>query len=353
MSHDDDRTDEWLCSASCEESSSEREAEGAAPSFVSPSVGSKLRAARLARGLTIGDIAKALKLSASQVDALEVDDWRHLPGNNTIIRGFVRNYARFLDMGDIAELMGLLDVLHIREARELEIPEGMNVGVSSGKRFWFRDYLHIIFGLIVLVASILLYFLLPDSSWQTMLSSFRSVLPTGMKSNVSDTEDRKTLALSVTAVPDTAARATPVPLSPQPLLSPQISSPAQILPKPMPETSETPSVIQPVTPSATLAADVPAKEERPGTTPQAPMPSASGNGLTLNFLGGAWVEVRNRDNKVVFSQMNSAGTQQRIEIQPPFFLIVGNSANVRAHYKGKPLDLSRRSRENVARVTVR
>ncbi|MDR1163010.1 MAG: DUF4115 domain-containing protein, partial [Candidatus Accumulibacter sp.] len=82
-------------------------------------------------------------------------------------------------------------------------------------------------------------------------------------------------------------------------------------------------------------------------------PAASASGLTFDFLEGAWVEVRNRNNKVVFSGMNQAGTRQRVEVQAPFSLVVGNAAHVRAHYKGRPLDLSKRSRENVAHLTVK
>jgi cytoskeleton protein RodZ len=367
MSQDDDRATSML----------ERKSAEATPSFVSPSVGAKLRAARQERGLTVGDIAKALKLSASQVEALEADDWRHLPGSNTIVRGFVRNYAHFLDM-ETSALMNLLDTLHIHEARELEIPEGMNVGVSSDKKARLRDSLRIIAGLAVLIASILLYFLLPDSAWQSMLSSLRSALPSGMLRKTPEAENRKILALPapIASDSDAQAQAMPVALSPQPL--PQKPSPTQIVPKPsqvkaapasevkssekpserLPEKPpETPSPALLTAPPANMAQDsvvapiAPARDSPPA--PPLPAPAISGGGLTLRFLEGAWVEVRNRNGIVVFSRMNPGGTEQQIEIQPPFSLIIGNAVHVRAYYKGKPLDLSGRSRENVARLTVR
>ena len=72
-----------------------------------PPVGEQLRLAREARGLEVADIAQTLKLGPRQVEALEAGDWKGLPGN-TFIRGFVRNYARLVQI-DQAALMTLLD----------------------------------------------------------------------------------------------------------------------------------------------------------------------------------------------------------------------------------------------------
>lgn len=60
-------------------------------------VGEQLRQAREALGLQVGDIAQTLKLGSRQVEALESGDWQHLPGQ-TFIRGFVRNYARLVQV---------------------------------------------------------------------------------------------------------------------------------------------------------------------------------------------------------------------------------------------------------------
>ena len=46
----------------------------------SPSVGARLRAAREAKGMTLGDVAQALKRGVRQVEALEAGRWDALPG---------------------------------------------------------------------------------------------------------------------------------------------------------------------------------------------------------------------------------------------------------------------------------
>ena len=66
-----------------------------------------MREARVARGLELGDVAQTLKLGLRQVEAVEADAWDSLPGQ-TFIRGFVRNYARLVQI-DSAVLMAQLD----------------------------------------------------------------------------------------------------------------------------------------------------------------------------------------------------------------------------------------------------
>ncbi|WP_265944037.1 helix-turn-helix domain-containing protein [Dechloromonas sp. A34] len=86
-----------------------------------PSVGEQLAAARQARGLDVLDIAQALKLGPRQVEALENGDWQGLPGQ-TFVRGFVRNYARLVQI-DPAPLMMQLDGVLEKPVSSLSVPE--------------------------------------------------------------------------------------------------------------------------------------------------------------------------------------------------------------------------------------
>ena len=63
------------------------------PEVALASPGAQLAAAREMSGLSITDIARQLKLSPWQVEALESGDYRRLPGA-VFVRGFIRNYAR-------------------------------------------------------------------------------------------------------------------------------------------------------------------------------------------------------------------------------------------------------------------
>src|SRR3989339_967999 len=64
---------------------------------VSALPGALLREARERLGLSIADAAAHTKLAPRQIEALEADDFQHLP-EMTFVRGFVRSYAKILQL---------------------------------------------------------------------------------------------------------------------------------------------------------------------------------------------------------------------------------------------------------------
>jgi cytoskeleton protein RodZ len=70
------------------------------------SVGAWLRGAREAAGLSEDAVAQQLKLHPRQVRAIEEDDYARLPGR-TFVRGFVRNYARLVNLDPDAVVAAL------------------------------------------------------------------------------------------------------------------------------------------------------------------------------------------------------------------------------------------------------
>ena len=78
----------------------------AAESAPAPTVGAQLKAERLRLGLSIADVAQRLKYAPRQIDAVEADDFKALPGL-PFVRGFVRGYARLLgiEAGRLVEIL--------------------------------------------------------------------------------------------------------------------------------------------------------------------------------------------------------------------------------------------------------
>lgn len=263
-------------------------------------VGVALRAARERRGLTIGDVAQTLKLGERQVNALENGDWQALPGQ-TFIRGFVRNYARLVEI-DSSALMAQLDLalvkpastLVMREMRPATMPEH---STSTASR---RDRLFVFFGGAFLALAVLLYFLLPND-----LSAVRQSLQSMLDSLARQEE---------AAVP-------PVPAAAEPVFPPDTTPQQLISPQPL-------SVAESVTPAV-----------------EAPQ---------LRFIADkeVWIEVRDRDNKAVFSQRMAAGSEQILAGDGPFSLTVGYAPGVRLFWHGQPVDLTPHTRADVARLVL-
>jgi len=63
--------------------------------------------------------------------------------------------------------------------------------------------------------------------------------------------------------------------------------------------------------------------------------------------------VTQADGRVILSQINEAGTEQRVEGKPPLRVVIGNASGVSIDYKGKPVDLKAATTpDNVARITL-
>lgn len=269
------------------------------------SVGQQLRAAREARGLTVADVSRAIKLGPRQVVAIEADDWPSLPGT-TMIRGFVRNYARLLDL-DPDLLMNALDNLIMPQAPELAMSVGTPVSIPQEGEVDRREYVRVLSGLIVLVLALLAYFFLPQEFLNSALSALKAA-----------TGPREVASEKVGAPGSEAAKLSEV----------AVASPALSV---LPAGSAAPSLQ-----SAPVVAPTP----------------ASAAALQFSFTQPSWVEVRDRSGQIIFSQLSQADSQREIQGQPPFALVIGNASHVTLQYKGKTVDLSLRSKDDVARLTL-
>ena len=95
----------------------------AAPPPVSP--GASLSAARNEIGLSVADVARSLRLSVRQIEAIEADDFDKLPGK-TFLRGFVRNYAKLLniDPEPLLEACQQTAIQPLAQSHAISVPPG-------------------------------------------------------------------------------------------------------------------------------------------------------------------------------------------------------------------------------------
>ncbi len=288
---------------------------------VRPSVGERLRAAREAKEMSSADVAAALKLSTRQVDALEAGDWSGLPGH-TFIRGFVRNYARVVQL-DAQELLADLDAPPATPPR-LDLPQNVSAVMPDAGHAKKKDYAAVLAGLVLVAIAVVAYFVVPPDFWESKPKE---------------------------ETPATAAAPAPAPLFPPPGAAADGAAPA--LPAAPVAEAAAPAAAEgtgkesaPATAATTAAAPTAAAVQPP------PAAANSGNALTLRFTQPSWVEVRDRSGQIVFSQLNPAGSERVIEGQAPFALVVGNASNVTVSYRGRTIELQPRSKDDVARVTV-
>ena len=276
-----------------------------------PSVGVLLKAAREGRGLSVSEIAQALKLGQRQVEALERDDWSGLPGT-TFIRGFVRNYARMVGL-DHAPLMLHLDRLLEKPIDTLAVPEAVPTRISSSTKS--RDGLVVGLGIGLLVLAALAYFLLPSD-----LNPWRASIQGAIDGDGKSSE---------LAAPPTAPT--------QEALFPP-DTPAQQL----------------ITPQATpmTGAEMPGEAAKPGGATAASVEPVANPQLRFMVAKESWVEVRDRDGTVVYSQRLPAGAEQVVGGQGPLSVTIGYAPGVSVFLRGQIVNLVPHTKGDVARLVL-
>lgn len=302
-------------------------------------VGEHLREAREALGLRVDDIAQALKLGRRQVEALEAGEWEQLPGV-TFTRGFVRNYARLVHV-DPAELMTQLDRVLVKPTANLDVPEiELTTMPDSGPGASRRDRLVVLVGAALVLLAAAAYFLMPND-----LSVLRSNTQALLDSASARTE------APAPAAPPAAEPVFPPGVTPQQVLNPQAVVPPELQPAPAvaapPATVAAPAVAMPQ-PAASSAAV-------PATAPSVPAAAATAVGgpqMRFVFDKESWLEVRDRDNHIVFSQRVPGGREETLNGRGPLSIVIGYAPGVRVFWRNQPVDLASHTRGDVARFVL-
>lgn len=294
-------------------------------------VGVLLRQAREARGLKVEEIAQTLKLGIRQVEAIEADRWETLPGA-TIVRGFVRNYARLVQI-DAAPLMAQLDSVLAKPVDTLAVPEtrpeNVTTSTISGNR---RDRTVVFAGLGLVGLALAAYLLLPND-----LSALRDNTQSLLDS-LSRKEAPKPAETTEAVAAPAAGGAAPTPAAGEPVFPPG-ATPQQI----MNPQAVTPAETAPTGPAAAPALPV---------VPANAAPLAGAPQMRFIFDKDSWLEVRDRDNKVVFSQKLGGGAEQMVSGNGPLSLVIGYAPGVRLFWRGQAVDLAPHTKGDVARLVL-
>jgi len=290
--------------------------------------GARLKAASETAGLSLDQAAQQLKLAPRQVKALEDEDFAHLPGR-TFTRGFVRNYARLLNLAPDDLLALMPDASH---APALNAPALQSTGTmiaelpsretrKPGLARWLIP--------LVLVACVVAA---AGYEW------YRGGLANPGETARAQKEGTTSLVAPPAA---TSSTSLPNPLAEAPKLEPAPISSVQPVQASMPAAAA-------ASPSETL----PAAVTTPAPADAQTAPAAAPAPLQLVYGGPSWTEVRDRDGQVLIARLMPAGSEQAIRGAAPFDIVIGNASSVWVTYQGKPVDLTPYTRQNVARLRL-
>ncbi|MBI5436770.1 MAG: helix-turn-helix domain-containing protein [Nitrosomonadales bacterium] len=259
------------------------------------SVGAALREARTRLGLGVADVANRLKFAPRQIEALEADDFARLP-EITFVRGFVRSYARLLQL-DPLPLLDALPGAVVQPAPSAastlaEVPFPDVYSARKPNIIWLAAALAV-------AAALALFAWLHGNAPSAPKAPHVATpaLPAALPASaVPDTEMMKALQVAATTVQEAA----------EPLAQPVAASSA----------------------------------------------SKQAAAIYLAFDEESWVEVKDREGKILLSLLNTPGSEQGINGKPPFSMVIGHTNGVHLYYKGQAVDLAPYTRAQVAHLTL-
>lgn len=335
------------------------------------SVGAALREAREQLGLSVSDVANRIKFAPRQIEAMEADDFAQLP-ELTFVRGFIRSYARLLEM-DAAPLLAALPQKQaphsaVAEKKAVEVPFPSLLTARRTNMIWYA-------AAVLVAVALVIFARLHDSS-------------SGPVQNVTQTSV-ETLELPLAAASAPVADALPAePVAANaatagkpavtirvPVAAPSVKAPVlslqqareQALPvKDKVNIDNAPKVKPAIVPEAQVKA-VPQKlpKELPVQSPvtsekkqsaisatNAADASSVVSSMRLVFDEDSWVDVKDANGKILISRMNHAGSLVRLSGVAPLSVVIGHASGVHVFFKGKEVNLAPYTSVEVARLLL-
>jgi cytoskeleton protein RodZ len=283
------------------------------------SPGSLLAAERERQGLSRGEVAQRLHMSASQIEAIESGEYQRLP-KGTFLRGFVRNYCKVLGIDPGPLLSELAEAAPRAPSPDIVVPS-QNIRFDPLGERLSNPYVKA-----AVLAAVLLSLGFAGMYWWLFIKPKPPAAGASRPPAVETPGPPQQ-----PAVPPIAPAEAPV----QEPAEPSAPAPAQSAPNPSVPVQPAPAKVEP------------AKEAEPKKASR-----GAQRVIRLRFRGESWVEVRDGQGNVLVSRLHEPGTEAEVSGRPPLSVIVGNAPDVRMTVDEREFPLEPHTRVAVARLTV-
>lgn len=321
-------------------------AQAPSASLMGSGCGNVLKAAREAQGLSIHEVAGQLRLGLNQIQAIEQDDFSKLP-QQSIVRGFIRNYARLLKIEADPILAAYQRLVPTEAPLPLSVRSNANTSVIGKTHRAVRPQRYINVLIFLLLLSILAYFYVNHIKPQTLKDA---TLPLDA-GNISETAQDIELP-SAPAAP--AASEAVESLPPTDTVAPvEPAAPSVTATEPAAEQAAAilAPAANPAPESTVVSTPTPASNAAPLTT----LKAADANKANLMFkvTEDSWVRVEDGQGNKVFSEVLTAGSERTITVEKPLNITVGHASGTQLTIDNQPYDLSQATRGRVARIQLK
>ena len=295
------------------------------------SLGKVLREAREQLGFSVMDVSNQIKFAPRQIEALEADDFQRLP-EAAFLRGFVRSYAKILQL-DERKLLAMLP--QMKEASMMLEPVSVGMPLPHAGLLKPQNLLWLgaAVALAVIAGGVALWnYLSPLKHAEVKQIETPLALPVELQPLPAlDAEAEAPVIVQTSPARNKAVRAeSAVAVSKTQL----VEEPVKKISKPvaLPDQTVTVKQTKPEDSANTATSD------RAGDSTQSD-PLIPITQLRLEFDEDSWTEIKDRDDKILSSKVNLAGSALVIYGRAPFSMLIGHGLSVRLFHQGKQVDI--------------
>lgn len=306
------------------------------------SVGHVLRNARVARGLSTEDVSRQLRISVRQVEAIEKEDFDKLPGR-TFLRGFVRNYANFVQLESaplLESLPGSSPILAVQERtpfkdKQLSFSANRREGLGGSRLVSIVMLLLVIFGA---------YYILENNTW--LQSSIDETTEKSAKSENGKGSMEIQLPISGSTKSEINLPVNKVPGS----LNREEKKDLSLGGVKLFETLDKKS-LQTVEAISLTEDKFEALED--GKFAKTNLSSEGTGSLYFTFTADSWIKVVDGKGVSLLEQMRKKGSEQVLTGKKPFSIVIGNASGVNLTYNDKEINIdSYKKQDGTARFKL-
>jgi cytoskeleton protein RodZ len=308
--------------------------------------GGVLKQTREKLGLTTFDISSQLRLSLKQIEALEADQFSKLP-EPTIVRGFIRNYAKILKIDAQAILAAYSELSPQTTPYAVEVKANANRSVIGENKTGFSPAIFISLLLLFSIIGGLFYYytqhILPQTKdtvaqvvatadieqGQALTPPAEFALPPAERENLTSDTSSTSNTSDTTNATDTSSAANSKPSA---TTNPETTTAVV-------ESNTLTTTLNNLNPTATNAEN-------------ASNPTAKLAKLSFIAYEDTWVSVTDANGKKVYDEILPAGSTKTVEAEPSVSVIVGNEPGTSLSMNGKKIDMAPYTRNNIARLKL-
>ncbi|KAF7787779.1 cytoskeleton protein RodZ [Pseudoalteromonas rubra] len=309
------------------------------------SLGQTLAKARHDRGVSYEEITTRLKLSETQINKLEQDDYQNL-GPETFVRGYIKSYCHLLGL-DAQETLKLYQspVVPEQKGKMKSFSRRTEKEAHDNRLMWFSYAV-----LILVVGSSAIWFWQNSSSQSEITPGDARDIPQANVVSGDGQNDEQSALQAVADEPDTVTpeyqpdsasepEKPAIDMTQEPASEPA-SEPSQEATQPAPETS------------AIIQNDAVAEVQAAPATERNPQPELEQNTIVMVFKEDSWVEIFDASQERVAFGVKKAGYTMTVSGQAPFSVVLGKHLAVSITLDGAAVDISGLPRNRLAKFNL-